>query len=141
LHSRGFPSTSIHGDRSQLQRESALLAFRSGKRPILVATAVAARGLDIPAVGLVLVYDMPQCTDEYIHKIGRTARAGNEGKAIVFFSAGDASVAAGLIAILKNSNQKVPEFLVEMAGGDYGSSSMNYGYRDINKDIRHDRTY
>ena len=65
-----MPATSIHGDRLQREREEALYDFRTGSRPILVATAVAARGLDIPGVAHVINYDMPDDVDEYVHRIG-----------------------------------------------------------------------
>ncbi|KAF8782344.1 putative ATP-dependent RNA helicase DDX4 like protein [Argiope bruennichi] len=72
-----IPTTSIHGDRLQREREEALSDFRSGKMPVLVATAVAARGLDIRDVRHVINYDLPQTIDEYVHRIGRTGRVGN----------------------------------------------------------------
>ena len=65
-----MPTTSIHGDRLQREREEALYDFRTGSKPILVATAVAARGLDIPGVAHVINYDMPDDVDEYVHRIG-----------------------------------------------------------------------
>ena len=70
LSSEGLPTTSIHGDRLQRVREEALYDFRVGTKPILVATAVAARGLDIPKVAHVINYDMPDDIDEYVHRIG-----------------------------------------------------------------------
>lgn len=79
LHSEGYPVTSIHGDRSQKEREDALRQFRSGQTPILVATAVAARGLDIPHVKHVINFDLPSDVEEYVHRIGRTGRMGNLG--------------------------------------------------------------
>lgn len=75
----GFPVTSIHGDRTQREREDALRRFRAGKTPILVATAVAARGLDIPHVTHVINFDLPGDVEEYVHRIGRTGRMGNLG--------------------------------------------------------------
>lgn len=83
LYSNGYPVTSIHGDRTQREREDALKSFRSGNTPILVATAVAARGLDIPHVTHVINYDLPSDVEEYVHRIGRTGRMGNLGKSIV----------------------------------------------------------
>lgn len=80
LYRDGYPVTSIHGDRSQREREDALKRFRSGKTPILVATAVAARGLDIPHVKHVINFDLPSDVEEYVHRIGRTGRMGNLGK-------------------------------------------------------------
>jgi ATP-dependent RNA helicase DDX3X len=80
LIDHSFPATSIHGDRTQREREWALSSFRSGQTPVLVATAVAARGLDIPNVTHVVNYDLPTDIDDYVHRIGRTGRAGNTGK-------------------------------------------------------------
>lgn len=75
----GYPATSIHGDRTQKEREDALRTFRSGQTPILVATAVAARGLDIQNVKHVINFDLPSDIEEYVHRIGRTGRVGNLG--------------------------------------------------------------
>merc|ERR1712232_799024 len=84
LHNAGVKVTAIHGDRSQSERESALHAFKTGANPVLVATDVAARGLDIPNVSLVVNFDMPKQLDDYVHRIGRTGRAGRKGVAIAF---------------------------------------------------------
>lgn len=84
LHKRGFKAAAIHGDRSQRQREQALDGFRKGKYSILVATDVAARGLDIEGITHVINYDIPPTAEDYIHRIGRTARAQAEGDAITF---------------------------------------------------------
>uniref|UniRef100_A0A3B3BK21 RNA helicase n=1 Tax=Oryzias melastigma TaxID=30732 RepID=A0A3B3BK21_ORYME len=80
LYREGYACTSIHGDRSQRDREEALNQFRSGKCPILVATAVAARGLDISNVKHVINFDLPSDIEEYVHRIGRTGRVGNLGE-------------------------------------------------------------
>lgn len=117
LYRSGFPSTSIHGDRTQVQREAALQAFRSGECPILVATAVAARGLDIPNVTHVINYDLPGDIDDYVHRIGRTGRAGNVGKATSFFSEKNLNVRRDLIEILREANQEVPTWLEQMGTG------------------------
>ncbi|KAJ3522008.1 hypothetical protein NM688_g8937 [Phlebia brevispora] len=77
LFANHISATSIHGDRSQRERETALQTFRTGRTPVLVATAVAARGLDIPHVTHVINYDLPSDIDDYVHRIGRTGRAGN----------------------------------------------------------------
>lgn len=84
LHMEGYPVTSIHGDRTQREREDALKQFRSGGSPILVATAVAARGLDIPHVTHVINFDLPSDIEEYVHRIGRTGRMGNLGKKFLY---------------------------------------------------------
>ncbi|MGI3169702.1 DEAD/DEAH box helicase [Pseudooceanicola sp. C21-150M6] len=80
----GFNAASIHGNKSQGQRDRAIANFKSGEISILVATDVAARGIDIPGVAYVVNYDLPEVPDNYVHRIGRTARAGREGTAIAF---------------------------------------------------------
>jgi ATP-dependent RNA helicase RhlE len=80
----GFAAAAIHGNKSQGQRERALAAFRAGEIRVLVATDVAARGLDIPLVRQVYNYDLPNVPDQYVHRIGRTARAGAAGRAVAF---------------------------------------------------------
>jgi len=111
------PATSIHGDRRQREREEALYDFKTGKRPILVATAVAARGLDIPEVNHVINYEMPKDVDEYVHRIGRTGRVGNLGKATSFYDPDfDGEVAGSLVDLLSKCNVEVPDFL-SSAGG------------------------
>jgi ATP-dependent RNA helicase RhlE len=84
LEKAGFSVVAVHGNKSQGQRERAIAAVRSGQAKILVATDVAARGLDIPAVRHVYNYELPNVPENYIHRIGRTARAGRDGKAIAF---------------------------------------------------------
>ncbi|MGR3461459.1 MAG: DEAD/DEAH box helicase [Roseovarius sp.] len=84
LEQAGFAVAAIHGNKSQGQRERALAAFRDGRVRVLVATDVAARGLDIPAVTHVYNYELPNVAENYVHRIGRTARAGRAGTAIAF---------------------------------------------------------
>ena len=84
LEQAGFAVAAIHGNKSQGQRERALAAFRDGRVRVLVATDVAARGLDIPAVTHVYNYELPNVAENYVHRIGRTARAGRDGTAIAF---------------------------------------------------------
>lgn len=86
LEKREHSSNRIHGDRSQSQREAALRSFKSGKTRVLVATDVAARGIDIESVSHVINYDIPEAPEDYIHRIGRTGRAGNKGRAITLFT-------------------------------------------------------
>lgn len=93
-----------------------------------MATDVASRGLDIPDVHHVVVFDMPRNIDDYVHRIGRTGRAGHTGKATAFFTSNDASLAEDLVAILKEAEQVVPEFLQQMAaGGGVGYGGGGYG--------------
>lgn len=123
-----FPATSIHGDRTQRERETALATFRSGRTPIMVATAVAARGLDIPNVKHVINYDLPSDIDDYVHRIGRTGRAGNTGIATAFLNRGNKNIVRELIELLTEANQEVPQFLIAIntefggGGGGWGSS-------------------
>lgn len=86
LCASGFPADAIHGNKSQSQREKALERFKKGLTPVLVATDVAARGVDVKDVGLVVNYDLPNEPEAYVHRIGRTARAGAEGRAVSFCS-------------------------------------------------------
>uniref|UniRef100_A0A7M4FGD3 RNA helicase n=1 Tax=Crocodylus porosus TaxID=8502 RepID=A0A7M4FGD3_CROPO len=109
-------TTSIHGDREQREREEALRDFRSGKCPVLVATSVAARGLDIENVQHVVNFDLPSTIDEYVHRIGRTGRCGNIGKAISFFDLKtDSHLAEPLLKVLSDAQQEVPVWLEEIA--------------------------
>jgi ATP-dependent RNA helicase RhlE len=82
LDRAGIAASAIHGNKSQAQRERALAAFRNGVAPVLVATDIAARGLDVPGVSHVVNYDLPNVPETYVHRIGRTGRAGAEGIAI-----------------------------------------------------------
>ncbi|XP_033759680.1 putative ATP-dependent RNA helicase Pl10 isoform X1 [Pecten maximus] len=111
----GYPATSIHGDRSQKEREEALRQFRNGDRPILVATAVAARGLDIPNVRHVVNFDLPSDIEEYVHRIGRTGRVGNLGLATSFFNDKNKNIIRDLMDLLVEAHQEVPSWLESMA--------------------------
>jgi ATP-dependent RNA helicase RhlE len=86
LEAAGIPANAIHGNKSQAQRERAIAAFKSGEVNVLVATDIAARGIDIPGVSHVFNYDLPDVPEQYVHRIGRTARAGADGIAIAFCS-------------------------------------------------------
>ncbi|KAH8726218.1 P-loop containing nucleoside triphosphate hydrolase protein [Phaeosphaeriaceae sp. PMI808] len=146
LINQGFPATSIHGDRTQREREKALEMFRTGRCPILVATAVAARGLDIPNVRHVVNYDLPTDIDDYVHRIGRTGRAGNTGIATAFFNRGNRGVVRDLLDLLKEANQEVPSFLESIAreGSGFGGGGGGRGGRGggrgrgntANRDVR-----
>lgn len=111
LYENKFPSTSIHGDRTQMEREDAIIAFKNGTCPILVATAVVARGIDIRNVMHVINFDMTNSIDEYIHRIGRTARVGNAGLATSFFNNTNMPVAQNLTKVLQECQQEIPTFL------------------------------
>ncbi len=106
LGAAGVPANAIHGNKSQPQREKALEAFRDGSVPILVATDIAARGIDIPGVSHVVNYDLPNVPEQYVHRIGRTARAGADGIAIAYC---DREERAFLKDIEKLTRQKLTE--------------------------------
>ncbi|KAL7730905.1 hypothetical protein ACLKA6_014149 [Drosophila palustris] len=120
LYQCNHPVTSIHGDRTQKEREEALRCFRSGDCPILVATAVAARGLDIPHVTHVINFDLPTDVEEYVHRIGRTGRMGNLGVATSFFNEKNRNICSDLLELLIETKQEIPGFLEEMLSSDRG---------------------
>jgi probable ATP-dependent RNA helicase DDX4 len=128
-------TTSIHGDRLQREREEALRDFRTGKRKVLIATAVAARGLDIKGVTHVINYDLPKEVDEYIHRIGRTGRVGNRGKATSFFDPDvDQTIVSDLVRILTQTKQAIPDFFGGISAGSCGMAD-KYGGSDIRQPI------
>ncbi|CAM1501180.1 Fc.00g103420.m01.CDS01 [Cosmosporella sp. VM-42] len=113
LSRKGVRVGGIHGDLRQEQRTRSLEAFRSGATPVLVATDVAARGLDIPDVKLVINVTFPLTIEDYVHRIGRTGRAGKTGEAITFFTIQDKAHSGSLVNILRGANQPVPEDLLK----------------------------
>ncbi|KAI3446395.1 hypothetical protein Pfo_003060 [Paulownia fortunei] len=138
----GFPATTIHGDRTQQERELALRSFKSGNTPILVATDVAARGLDIPHVAHVINFDLPNDIDDYVHRIGRTGRAGKTGLATAFFNENNASLAKPLADLMREANQEVPDWLTRFASrASYGSKSRRGGGRFGGRDFRRDSSF
>ncbi len=114
LEARSHKSNRIHGDRSQSQREAALRSFKSGKTRVLVATDVAARGIDIDSVSHVINYDIPEVPEDYVHRIGRTGRAGNKGRAITLVTAGEEHT---MRAIERLTGQTVERILLPDFGG------------------------
>jgi ATP-dependent RNA helicase RhlE len=99
----------IHSDRSQSQRREALEGFRNGRYRILVATDIAARGIDIDHVGHVINYDVPHSAEDYVHRIGRTARAGRKGMAIMLATSRDRSVIQAIERLMGRSINSKPE--------------------------------
>ncbi|THH00642.1 hypothetical protein EW026_g1925 [Hermanssonia centrifuga] len=146
LFTNNIAATSIHGDRSQRERETALQTFRSGRTPVLVATAVAARGLDIPNVTHVINYDLPSDIDDYVHRIGRTGRAGNVGISTAFFNRGNRNIVRDLLELLREANQEIPTWLETVAqessfggsvrGGRGGRGGGRGGGRTSTRDFR-----
>lgn len=136
---RQFGAAAIHGDKTQHERDWVLGQFKTGRSPILVATDVAARGLDIKDIRVVLNFDFPTGIEDYVHRIGRTGRAGATGLAYTFFSDQDAKYAKDLIKVLEGANQKVPPELRDLAafsgygkgrGGRWESGGHGRGGRD-----------
>jgi len=111
LQKNSFSALSIHGDRNQTEREEALASFKSGETRILVATDVAARGLDIENVGHVINFDLPNFIEDYIHRIGRTGRVDRVGLATSFFNINNKKIARDLAKLLRSNNQPVPGWL------------------------------
>ena len=116
LRMDGFNARCIHGDKSQQERDWVLREFKTDKANLLVATDVAARGLDINNIMFVINYDMPNNIEDYVHRIGRTARAGKKGTAISFFTQKNAGMARDLVTILEESGNPCPDQLRGMVG-------------------------
>jgi len=110
LVKEGFAAGSIHGNKSQNQRERAIRAFREGDIRVLVATDVAARGIDIPGVSHVYNYDLPEVPESYVHRIGRTARAGADGEAVAFCAPEEVKLLRGI--------EKLTGIDIRIAGGE-----------------------
>lgn len=115
LRMSNFSARAIHGDKTQQERDQVLAEFRSGRTPILVATDVAARGLDVKDVRIVINFDMPGTAEDYVHRIGRTGRAGAKGVAISFFTDKHARLASEIVTLLREANQEIPPQLLSMA--------------------------
>ncbi|XP_007013410.2 PREDICTED: DEAD-box ATP-dependent RNA helicase 52 [Theobroma cacao] len=155
LSRNGFPAIAIHGGKVQMERELALRSFKSGATPILVATDVASRGLDIPHVAHVINFDLPKNIDDYVHRIGRTGRAGNCGLATAFFSDKNLPLAKSLAELMRESNQEVPSWLNQYAenssfsgggwakrvGGKFGGYDFRKGFPSGNENNYHSSTY
>ncbi|XP_034508663.1 probable ATP-dependent RNA helicase DDX5, partial [Ailuropoda melanoleuca] len=128
----GWPAMGIHGDKSQQERDWVLNEFKHGKAPILIATDVASRGLDVEDVKFVINYDYPNSSEDYIHRIGRTARSSKTGTAYTFFTPNNTKQAHDLIAVLREANQQInPKLLQLVEGGRYRGGR---GMRDDRRD-------
>ncbi|XP_061625701.1 probable ATP-dependent RNA helicase DDX17 isoform X6 [Phyllopteryx taeniolatus] len=119
----GWPAMCIHGDKSQPERDWVLTEFRSGKAPILIATDVASRGLDVEDIKFVINFDYPNSSEDYVHRIGRTARSTNKGTAYTFFTPGNARQARDLVRVLQEANQAINPKLLQMVDSGHGRGS------------------
>ncbi|VDN97504.1 unnamed protein product [Rodentolepis nana] len=141
LKRHGIRAAAMHGDKIQSQRDATLNDFKRSHISVLVATDVASRGLDIDDIEFVINYDFPNQTEDYIHRIGRTARSNKKGTAYTFFTHKNSKQAVDLVNILEEANQQVNPDLLRMTGGAnrfrgarndrtnsrYASRSSNYG--------------
>ncbi|KAK8703049.1 hypothetical protein V6N13_021379 [Hibiscus sabdariffa] len=132
LRMDGWPALSIHGDKNQAERDWVLAEFKSGRSPIMTATDVAARGLDVKDIKCVINYDFPTSLEDYVHRIGRTGRAGAKGTAFTFFTQANAKFARDLIKLLQDAGQVVSPALSALAcsaASKFGGSGGNFRSR------------
>jgi len=128
LRQDGWPARAIHGDKTQNERDWVLQEFRQGKSPLLIATDVAARGLDVKDIKTVINYDFPAAMEDYVHRVGRTGRAGDVGTAVSFFVPFvDGKKAGKLIEVLKETKQNVPSELYKFVGHGGGGGGHHHG--------------
>tara|TARA_B110000090_G_C13384622_1_gene447204 strand:- start:1567 stop:2889 length:1323 start_codon:yes stop_codon:yes gene_type:complete len=135
LQQKGYNCCAIHGDKSQDQRTKALAEFKSGQCPVLVATDVAARGLDIPNVEYVINVSFPLTIEDYIHRIGRTGRAGKYGVAHTFFTTFDKARSGELQNVLREAKMPVPEALMKFGSTVKVKPHSTYGDFGPKKDL------
>lgn len=130
----GYSAISIHGDKSQPERDYVLSEFRTGKSTILVATDVAARGLDVEDVKYVINYDYPNSSEDYVHRIGRTGRCQQAGTAYAFFTSTNQRQAKDLIAVLEEAAQPINPQLQEMAMSARSNQNNRNRWQNRNKE-------
>ncbi|CAK7356037.1 unnamed protein product [Dovyalis caffra] len=136
LKKSGWNVVSIHGKKLQEQRTKALSLFKKGSCPLMVATDVAARGLDVPDVEVVINYTFPLTTEDYVHRIGRTGRAGKKGVAHTFFTHHNKGLAGELVNVLREAGQIVPPALLKFGTHVKKKESKLYGahFKEISAD-------
>ncbi|CCG20663.1 Dbp2 protein [Candida orthopsilosis Co 90-125] len=126
LRSDGWPALAIHGDKEQHERDWVLKEFRQGSHSIMVATDVAARGIDVKGITHVINYDMPGNIEDYVHRIGRTGRGGATGTAISFFTDNNKKLGGDLCKIMREAHQTIPPELQQYDRRGYGGH-IRYG--------------
>ncbi|KAF8165203.1 P-loop containing nucleoside triphosphate hydrolase protein [Crassisporium funariophilum] len=117
LMRKGYLCMSLHGGKDQVDRDSTIADFKSGVVPIVIATSVAARGLDVKQLKLVINYDAPNHMEDYVHRAGRTGRAGNKGTCVTFITPEQERYSVDIYRALKASNVTIPKDLEELANG------------------------
>lgn len=127
----GWPAVCMHGDKTQQERDDVLYQFKQGRASILVATDVAARGLDVDGIKYVINFDYPNSSEDYIHRIGRTGRSKSKGTSYAFFTPSNSRQAKDLVSVLQEANQVISPQLQGMAdrcgGGGGGWNRNRYG--------------
>lgn len=126
-----WPAVCMHGDKSQQERDYVLREFRNGRSSILVATDVAARGLDVDGIKYVINFDYPNSSEDYIHRIGRTGRSDTTGTSYAFFTPSNYKQAKDLVSVLQEANQVINPKLSEIAsrfGNSFGGGRNRWGY-------------
>lgn len=117
LMRKGYLCMSLHGGKDQVDRDSTIADFKSGVVPIVIATSVAARGLDVKQLKLVINYDAPNHMEDYVHRAGRTGRAGNKGTCVTFITPEQERYSVDIYRAVKASNATIPKDLEELANG------------------------
>jgi ATP-dependent RNA helicase DDX46/PRP5 len=141
LMRKGYPCMSIHGGKDQTDRDSTIDDFKAGVVPILIATSVAARGLDVKQLMLVVNYDAPNHLEDYVHRAGRTGRAGNTGTAVTFLTDEQERYSVDIAKALKQSGQPVPEpvqklvdsFIEKVKAGKEKASGSGFGGKGLER--------
>ena len=134
---RGIGAEALHGDKSQHERDWVLQQFKQGAAPVLVATDVASRGLDVQDVRAVVNYDAPSQAEEYVHRVGRAGRAGASGRAYTLLTSANAAFARELEAMLRRQGARVPQELGWLASSTRGGEQSHRRWRS--DDRGHDR--
>jgi ATP-dependent RNA helicase DDX46/PRP5 len=141
LMRKGYPCMSIHGGKDQIDRDSTIDDFKAGVVPILIATSVAARGLDVKQLKLVVNYDAPNHLEDYVHRAGRTGRAGNKGTAVTFLTEEQERYSVDIAKALRQSGQQVPEqiqkmvesFIEKVKSGKEKASGSGFGGKGLER--------
>jgi ATP-dependent RNA helicase DDX46/PRP5 len=141
LMRKGYPCQSIHGGKDQIDRDDAIHNFKAGVVPVMIATSVAARGLDVKQLMLVVNYDAPNHLEDYVHRAGRTGRAGNTGTAVTFITPEQERYSLDIAKALRQSGQEVPDevqklvdtFLEKVKAGKEKVSGSGFGGKGLER--------